>query len=1194
MGRNVLAGLVSALALIAPTGVLAAPVKREAPVSGRIVAKKVGETMVLTRTTDSRAAEVSQDVKAGDVLRTNASGTLALVFADRTQVRLARNTVLRVNAVQRGAPSSMTLQSGQVWGRTPRGGGSNLSVETPAATAGIRGTEWAITVEGDVTSLQVYTGEVELSNPQGSLSVTGGQAARAVVGNAPTRVALVNPVGREQMVYFVALEDGLDLFSRDDVPGMAEARRGDWSAARAAFAAVPPGSRARGVADFGEYVAAVQLGEDRPVPEVRADDPLSYVRRAYVLSFIGDLEGAIVTADQGVALDPGEAALYEIKARAALLLGDETRARGAVDAALARNPDDAAALALRSELALHYAGDPYAATVDAQRAVALDPARAGSYQALSDVRLERGGEREAMAAIDAAIARTPQSAALHARRAQILLAQKRMGAAKRAVDRALELDPSLSIVRTALADYHLLRGNKDEAREEALAASADNPGYSRALLELAEIDYRLGDHKAAIQQLDAADRLDPNSPLTPLARAAIALHRYEAGTAIESANEALKRFQARGGVYSNLSENRETGSIVSQSFRFLQLEGWGRYYGDRVFDSFTPSSYFDQALNQTPGPFFVRNEDGNFNADNGEDFDQLSSFLQGVALDPLSVADSRRLLQFDNGSFFEAEAGGDYLTEDLRERKTATGKVNGITLSPMPIAFGIEGTYSDYRDDRLRPDLGVAPGLGIISRNDGGEEGSIEAYLGFEPTAYDQVALAATYSKDEDRALTDLNFGGPTLTIPREETNQKTSFGFGVWSHEFGYRNRATFAGGIGKIKLTKLDSLSFDDLAIIDAEIPARVQSTELDFKYFSANYAKSFGMLDARAGVEYADYSIATDTFVFDIANPDTPGLLFADTVVDYGELRGYLNLRYRANDFITLEGQVNVVNLEVGVTAGGSDLGDNNSTDVDWRIGVAAEPAPGHWFRMATLRETKTLFPFTFRPVNVLGLKGNTFPTDDVFRTRSHIVRWDAQWSRHFFTAIELQDQRHDGVSYTVPDSSIELSGGPVRLQRASVEANWWVGGNLGLRASYAYTDSSMRGVFNSGLSTRASSILSNSGCSTQVVAGISCRYFKGDQLPFVPKHTGRVSAVWTVPAPLRLKAEIGANLIGGQIDDLKVRRKDFVIADAKVQWEPFGRRFDLSIQALNLLDRKYSAASGVQAPRRTFIFTGKVRF
>lgn len=246
------------------------------------------------------------------------------------------------------------------------------------------------------------------------------------------------------------------------------------------------------------------------------------------------------------------------------------------------------------------------------------------------------------------------------------------------------------------------------------------------------------------------------------------------------------------------------------------------------------------------------------------------------------------------------------------------------------------------------------------------------------------------------------------------------------------------------------------------------------------------------------------------------------------------------------------------------------------------------------MATLRETKTLFPFTFRPVNVLGLKGNTFPTNDIYRTRSHILRWDAQWSRHFFTAIELQDQRHDGVDYTVPDSSIDLSGGPVRLKRASIEANWWPGSNLGVRASYAYTDSSIRGVFSSGVSTRALSVISNSGCSTEAVPGIACRYFKGDQLPFVPRHTGRASVVWTVPAPLRLRAELGGNYIGGQSDDLKVKLGDIVIADAKIEWEPFDRRFDLSVQALNLFDKKYSSASGVPAPGLTLIFEGKVRF
>ena len=1185
------AGL-SALTIAASAA--AAPVPRSGAIAGRIVAKKQGETAVLQPVPAQRPAEVRQDLKAGDVLRTNAAGTLAIVFADRTQVRLARNTVLRVNSVQRGTPSSMTLQSGQVWGRTPRGGGSNLSVETPAATAGIRGTEWAITVDGDVTSLQVYTGEVEFSNEQGSLTVAGGQAARAVRGNAPTRVALVNPIGREQMVYFVALEDGLDLFAGDTVPGLAEARRGDWHAARTAFATVPPGSRARGVADFGEYVAAVQLGEDRPVPDTVAGDVMSYVRRAYVLSFIGDLEGAIRTTEAGLLVDPGEATLYAIKARSALLLGDEPRARQAINAALARNPQDAAALALRSELNLHYAGDPYQAVADAEAAVAAGTGHVGSYQALSEARLERGGEREAMAAIDTAIARTPQNAALHAQRAQILLTQKRMREAKAEIDRALELDPSLSIVRTALADYELLRGHPEAAREEALAASADNPGYSRALLALAEIDYRLGDTGAAIQQLDAADRLDPNSPLTPLARAAIALHRYDADTAIESANDALKRFQARGGVYSNLSENRETGSIVSQSFRFLQLEGWGRYYGDRVFDTFTPSSYFDQALNQTPGPFFVRDEDGNYNANNAEDLDQLSSFLQGVALDPLSVANSERLLQFDNGSFFEVEGGGNYLTENLRERWGAAGKVNGITLSPFPIAFGIEGTYSKYQDDRLRPDLGVSPVDGIVSRNDGGDETDLEGYMGFEPGAYDQVVAAVSYNKSQDRALTDLLVPGNTTTIPREFINQKNFFGFGLWSHDFGYRDRATFAGGIGKIKLNTLNSLSFDDLAIIDAAIPARVTTTDLDFKYFSGNYARSFGKLDIRLGAEYADYKIDTDIFVFDIIRPDAPGVFVPNTLVRYGELRGYLDMRYQANDFITLEAQANVINLDVDGSANGSQVSGTKRTDIDWRLGFAVEPAQGQWVRMATLRETKTLFPFTFRPVNVLGLKGNTFPTNDIYRTRSHILRWDAQWSRHFFTAIELQDQRHDGVDYTVPDSSIDLSGGPVRLKRASIEANWWPGSNLGVRASYAYTDSSIRGVFSSGVSTRALSVISNSGCSTEAVPGIACRYFKGDQLPFVPRHTGRASVVWTVPAPLRLRAELGGNYIGGQSDDLKVKLGDIVIADAKIEWEPFDRRFDLSVQALNLFDKKYSSASGVPAPGLTLIFEGKVRF
>src|SRR6476661_3620889 len=167
-------------------------VPRTPPISGRIVAKKTGETEILQPLRSERAAEVRQDLKAGDVLRTKAAGTLAILFADRTQIRLGRNAVLLVKAVQAGVPSRLELQSGALWGRAVRES-TRLSIETPAANAGIRGTSWSVVVDGDRTVLQVYEGRIDFSNPQGRLSIGGGEAAQARVGEAPTRLIVVNP-----------------------------------------------------------------------------------------------------------------------------------------------------------------------------------------------------------------------------------------------------------------------------------------------------------------------------------------------------------------------------------------------------------------------------------------------------------------------------------------------------------------------------------------------------------------------------------------------------------------------------------------------------------------------------------------------------------------------------------------------------------------------------------------------------------------------------------------------------------------------------------------------------------------------------------------------------------------------------------------------------------------------------------------
>ncbi|HLO19280.1 MAG TPA: FecR family protein, partial [Sphingomicrobium sp.] len=195
MRGSLLVSAAMSSALVA-SGLAAEPLKRTQPISGRIVARKTGETAVLNPSPLVRDAEIRQDLKAGDVLRTNKSGTLALDFVDHTQIRLGRNTVLIVKEVRAGVPSQLQLQQGALWGRAPRGR-ANLSIETPSANAGVRGTSWSLSADDDRTTLQVFDGKVELANELGSLSVASGEAALALKGHPPARIAVVNPDERE-------------------------------------------------------------------------------------------------------------------------------------------------------------------------------------------------------------------------------------------------------------------------------------------------------------------------------------------------------------------------------------------------------------------------------------------------------------------------------------------------------------------------------------------------------------------------------------------------------------------------------------------------------------------------------------------------------------------------------------------------------------------------------------------------------------------------------------------------------------------------------------------------------------------------------------------------------------------------------------------------------------------------------------
>ena len=236
-----------ALTALAKLTALAWPLLAQAAVPAGAAA----EIVSLQGTGDQRAAAAAdwqparpaQALATGDFVRTRQAARMALLFADDTQLRLHQNTVLQVKGVATPAQpvTTLLLNAGRAWTQTKRADGSRLNLETPAATAAIRGTDWDISVEDDGrTLITVLSGTVEFSNAQGAVSVGANEAAVAEVGKAPVKLVLSQPRDRIQWVNALRA-DPLPYLAAEPMPDtLAPVRTAlaarDLPAARAALA----------------------------------------------------------------------------------------------------------------------------------------------------------------------------------------------------------------------------------------------------------------------------------------------------------------------------------------------------------------------------------------------------------------------------------------------------------------------------------------------------------------------------------------------------------------------------------------------------------------------------------------------------------------------------------------------------------------------------------------------------------------------------------------------------------------------------------------------------------------------------------------------------------------------------------------------------------------------------------------------
>src|SRR5688572_12115948 len=103
--------LLAAATLFVPWSAFAEPVPRPSPAAGSVIARKSGEEVRFVDVSSWRIVDLAQDLLPGDVLRTNATGALAVLFKDHTQIRLGRNTALRVKQIGAG-DTKLGLESG--------------------------------------------------------------------------------------------------------------------------------------------------------------------------------------------------------------------------------------------------------------------------------------------------------------------------------------------------------------------------------------------------------------------------------------------------------------------------------------------------------------------------------------------------------------------------------------------------------------------------------------------------------------------------------------------------------------------------------------------------------------------------------------------------------------------------------------------------------------------------------------------------------------------------------------------------------------------------------------------------------------------------------------------------------------------------------------------------------------------------
>lgn len=136
----------------------------------------------------------------GTHLRSGADGSLTLEFADGSRSLVGNNTELRLDEIRRLRASGaqqvhIELQQGHVESAVTPGkrSGGRFMIQTPAAVAAVRGTDFRVSAEADGVRAETLEGEVALRNRRGETRLPAGTGTFSARGRAPEKASALLP-----------------------------------------------------------------------------------------------------------------------------------------------------------------------------------------------------------------------------------------------------------------------------------------------------------------------------------------------------------------------------------------------------------------------------------------------------------------------------------------------------------------------------------------------------------------------------------------------------------------------------------------------------------------------------------------------------------------------------------------------------------------------------------------------------------------------------------------------------------------------------------------------------------------------------------------------------------------------------------------------------------------------------------------